>query len=128
MVKAIVIPPAGPIQTIELNTTGRAAVNGSLDQLQQLVGGYIQAVPVPPFIKGGISATAYINEDGKADAECKPNMRATDFMVPGIGIMPGDYIAGTMVLVGFDAEVGEHLPDLPPGVTQRVRLIEREAG
>ena len=47
-------------------------------------------------------ATAYVNEEGKfmpREIDGKPgpgapNMRATDFMVPGIGLMPGDYIAG----------------------------------
>lgn len=126
MIKAIVIPSEGPIETIELASDGPPSAG--LADLQRLVGGYVEALSIPLFIKGADDATAYINENGKHDPECKPNMRATDFMVPGVGIMPRDYIAGTMVLVGFDATVGEHRPDLPPAVIRRVQLIEREAG
>ena len=82
---------------------------------------------MPPFVRGGDRATAYVNEEGKFDPDCKPNMRATDFMVPGAHLMPGDYIAGAMVLCGFDWRTGEHA-ELPKAVIDRARLIEREAG
>lgn len=97
-----------------------------LKSLQGIVGGYIEAVPLPSFISGAGEATAYINEEGKYLDNCKTNMLATDFMVPGVGLFPGDYIAGPFVLVGFDITTGEHTPDLPDGVKNRVRIIERE--
>ena len=53
-------------------------------------------------------------------------MRATDFLVPGEGLMWNDYIAGPMLLCGFDIRTGEHAL-LPEGVVKRARLIEREA-
>jgi hypothetical protein len=88
---------------------------------------YIQALPIPEFVPGSDHATAYVNEEGKFDPDCPPNMRATDFFVPGIGIFAGDYIAGACVLLGFDPEVGENR-DVPQPVIDRARLIEREAG
>jgi hypothetical protein len=62
-----------------------------------------------------------------ATSDLEPNMRATDFLVPGVGLFPGDYVAGPLLLVGFDPASGEH-EDVPEGVEKRLRLIEREAG
>lgn len=118
---ALVIPAEGPVREVELPPTD------CLAQLQELVGGRIEALPLPEFIDPRGKATAYINEEGKFDPDCRPNPRATDLLVPGIGLFPGDYIAGTMVLVGFDGLTGEHTPTLPQRVIDRVRLIEHEA-
>ena len=121
--KALLIPVEGPLEEIELE-----GGDGNLDQLQALVGGFIQALPLPGFIEGYLHATAYINEEGKFDTErFKPNMRATDFFVPGRGLMWGDYIAGPCVLAGFIPYSGKHA-ELPEGVVARARLIESEAG
>ena len=117
MTKALLIPVEGPVQDIELD--------GSLAQLQTIVGGHIEAVPLPDFITGARQATAYIHDEGKF--ECEPNMRATDFMVPGVGLWPSDYIAGPFLLVGFDIRTGEHTENLPEAVVARARLIEAEA-
>lgn len=118
-IKAIIIYP---------DDIKRVAIpqDDTLESLQGIVGGNIEAVPLPSFISGAGETTAYINEDGKYLDNCKPNMLATDFMVPGIGLFHGDYIAGPFVLVGFDPNTGEHAPDLPDGVKDRVRVIERE--
>jgi len=116
---ALVIPVEGRVRTVELD--------GTLDQLQGIVGGMIQAVPVPEFICPADGATAYVNEEGKFDPECAPNMRATDFLVPGVGLFWGDYVAGPMVVCGFEPQTGNHGP-IPAKVEQRVRLIEKEAG
>lgn len=115
---ALLIPAKGPVQTVELD--------GSLEQLQTLVGGYIEALAVPEFICPDDSATVYVNEEGKFDPACKPNMRATDFLVPGIGMFAGDYVAGPMIVAGFNPRTGNHVA-LPAAVEKRVRLIEREA-
>lgn len=119
---ALVIPVEGPITEIELGRT-----SGDLAVLQEAVGGDIEAIPLPAFINGAQSATAYINTDGKYTEDCKPNMRATDFFVPGIGLFPNDYIAGACVLAGFNPRNGSHA-ELPQPVIDRARLIEREAG
>lgn len=121
---ALLIPVEGPLQTIELVPDS----NASLDQLQTLVGGNIEAVPLPEFLgTDGYHATAYVNEEGKYDPDCGPNMRATDFFAPGVGLFAGDYIAGPLLLCGFDPETGEHA-ELPQSVIDRARLIEEEAG
>lgn len=115
---ALLLPAEGPVETITLD--------GALKQLQALVGGFIQALPVPEFIDPDGRATAYVNEDGKFDPGCQPNMRATDFLVPGVGLWLNDYVAGPMLVCGFNPRTGEHA-ELPTAVEQRVRLIEREA-
>jgi len=120
--KALVIPESGPLFEVEL-----ATANGQLKQLQDLVHGDIEAVPLPDFILGAYQATAYVNAEGKYSGDCKPNMRATDFFVPGIGLFMGDYVAGPLVLCGFDDSTGDHA-ELPAPVVARARLIEREAG
>lgn len=127
MFTALVIPVVGPIRELELAGGGR-----DLDTLQAAVGGLIQALPLPDFINDAANATAYMNEDGKftcVDERGEPlvNRRATDFMVPGVGLFFGDFIAGDMVLAGFNARTGEHA-ELPQAVIDRARLIEREAG
>jgi hypothetical protein len=119
---ALVIPVDGPVYEIEVGAPNA----GDLETLQAAVGGYIEALPVPEFVPGADRATCYVNEEGKFDPDCRPNMRATDFMVPGIGLMPGDWIAGPLVVAGFDPRRGEHA-ELPPAVVARIRLIEREA-
>jgi hypothetical protein len=44
------VPVEGPLQVVELD--------GTLEQLQALVGGFIEAVPLPSFIAGADHATA----------------------------------------------------------------------
>jgi hypothetical protein len=133
--RALVIPVVGPVYEIEIPNDGE----GGLRVLQEAVGGLIQAVPVPPFVDPTGRSTVYVNEEGKflgpgwRDAagrlhEGLPfNGRATDFMVPGAHLMYGDYIAGSMVVAGFNPNDGEHA-DIPVLVEARVRLIEEEAG
>jgi hypothetical protein len=116
--RVLIIPVEGPIEDRQ--------IDGQLDDLQALVGGYIEAVALPDFITGADQATAYVNEEGKLDG-LAPNFRATDFMVPGVGLMWGDYIAGPMVLAGFDPETGEHTADIPPAVVRRAHQIAQEA-
>ena len=117
--RALLIPVEGPLEEVELD--------GTLAQLQAIVGGMIQALPLPGFIAGADEATAYVNDEGKFLEACQPNLRATDFMVPGVGLLWGDYIAGPFLLCGFDPRNGEHA-ELPDPVERRARLIEWEAG
>lgn len=128
MFEAIVIPVTGDYYAIEVGRSG----GGDLDVLQEAVGGLIQAVPLPGFIKDADKATVYVNEDGKftlVDEDGRPiiNKRATDFMVPGVGLFFGDFIAGPMVLCGFNPRTGAHA-ELPKSVHDRALLIAREAG
>ena len=117
-VSALLIPVDGAVQSVVLD--------GTLTQLQALVGGQIEALPVPSFIGGSGRATVYVNEDGKNLESCPPNIRATDFMAPGVGLFFGDYVAGPMLVCGFNPRTGEHAA-MPAPVAMRVRLIEQEA-
>lgn len=120
MTKAILIPVDGPIENVELD--------GSIQQLQTLVGGgNIEALSLPSFIPDADASTAYINEEGKYRPDLEANPRATDFMLPGVGLWANDYIAGPFLLVGFDPNSGEHTDELPQAVVNRARLIELEA-
>ena len=121
-VAALLIPVEGPMEDVQIIADSDGSM---LACIQALVGGNFQPLNLPTFIEGCERATAMINEDGKA-LRLPPNMRATDFLVPGSGLMWGDYIAGPMVLAGFDASTGE-TTDIPAGVYERARLIEREA-
>ena len=122
MHKALVIPVDGPLYEIDLGASDAR----DLDTMQQVVGGYIEGVPIPRFVPGHEQAYAFINEEGKYDPGCLPNRRATDFMVPGAHLAASDYIAGPMILTGRDDHGGT--AELPQGVVARARLIEREAG
>jgi hypothetical protein len=116
---ALLIPVEGPVVEVELD--------GTLEQLQALVGGgCIQAVPIPEFADRTGQSTGYVNDEGKFRADLEPNMRATDFMVPGVGLLYGDYVAGPFLLCGFDPETGDQA-ELPPTVRARARHIEAEA-
>jgi hypothetical protein len=117
--RALVIPVEGPITELELRRPD------SLRQLQEAVGGYIEAVDLPEFIRDSERATCYVNEEGKLTG-LPFNGRATDLLVPGVGLFWGDYIAGPMVVCGFNPETGGNT-SIPPGVERRIRLIERES-
>jgi hypothetical protein len=121
MPKALIIRVEGPLTVIELALGDRSQLRG----LQELVGGLIEAIPLPPFIDPAGRMTAYVNETGKFD--CEPNMRATDFMIPGVGIAWGDYVAGPLVIMGFDPERGVNT-DVPKAAIERATLIAAEAG
>jgi hypothetical protein len=83
----------------------------SLGALQRIVGGYIEALPV----RDRPDLTAYVHEEGKF--VCQANGRATQFMARGL--FAGDYIAGNLVICGFDAGTGENL-DCPVDVLMLV--------
>jgi hypothetical protein len=102
MMLAVVVPMVGEAHLLHLSETG-----SNLEALQGAVGGYIEAVPVPDGDGGQREdATAYVNEEGKFT---KPmNRRATLFMFPLLAA--GDYIAGPLVVCGFNPRTGYHLP------------------
>ena len=81
----------------------------ALELLQGAVGGMIEALPLPGFDK----VTTYVNEEGKYtclddEGNVEVNHRATALMKPGTGLFPGDFIAGPMVICGFEPRTGEH--------------------
>jgi hypothetical protein len=113
---ALVVPVEGPLVEVELD--------GTLEQLQGLVGGRIEAIQIPEAIDPTGRSTGYLNEEGKNEG-LPFNGRGTDFMLPGLFF--GDFVAGTLVLCGFNPRRGVHA-ELPQTVVDRARLIESEAG
>ena len=91
---ALVLHPNGSVE--ETGSIG-------LEDLQNLVGGYIEGLPVP----GRPDMTAYINEAGKLDGLAM-NPLATKLMSQSL--FEGDWVSGSIVFCGFDEESGEILP------------------
>ena len=100
-VSAVLIPadPGEPVR--------RVTVDG-LAELQAAVGGDIEAVDTAIL---GDRLTSYINADGKFNG-CQPNPRATELLGPGL--FAGDFIAGPLLVCGFDPDEGENR-DCPAG-------------
>lgn len=74
--------------------------DNELAALQYLVGGYIQAVDIP----NRSDLTAFCNEDGKMK-DLAWNDNATKLT----GLLPHDYIAGNLVIMGAVDSKGETL-------------------
>jgi hypothetical protein len=84
----------------------------ALGVLQAAVGGMIEALPLP--YREGDKATCYVHDEGKYacvddEGNVEVNHRGTALMKPGIGLFAGDFIAGPMVIAGFDPRTGEHI-------------------
>lgn len=107
VLRGILIPsnPDEPIRNVKIAKRAGSA----LAALQQLVGGLIDALPYPERD----DVAAYVNDEGKLEA-LDPNRRATLLMQ--LMLFPRDWIAGNLVLAGFDPEKGETI-DLPADVT-----------
>ncbi len=87
--KALLIKQTGEVQLIDL-------VDNSLESMQKQVGGYIQMLHMAE------TTHAYVNEDGIA-LGLSPNPVATKLCRDlDIGLMPGDYIKGNMLIMDSD--------------------------
>lgn len=118
--RAIKLDPNEGAQAIDLEP--------GLDPLQAQVGGWIQALPVPDWRMENATdrhdVTAYVNEEGKfscVDDEGRViiNRKATLFMLPNL--FTGDFIAGPLILTGFNPNTGENQP-LPEDVFEKFGL------
>lgn len=96
--KALVINEAGELRIVRGST---------LEDLQEIVGGYIEFLRFP----GRNDVACFVNEDGKLIG-LPENRRATEILSP---LYPGDFIAGPLVICGFDPESGENR-ELPADV------------
>jgi len=86
MSKAILIEANGNVRRIEIN---------GYDDLNKGVGGYIEGIHL-----GDTEQFAYLNEDGIA-LGLPFNKVATDLCYKhNVGLIPGDYIKGNMIIVG----------------------------
>jgi|SRR5699024_6880298 len=91
---AVIIPTEGDITT----TTLPDDTSERLDALQHLVEGYIEPVDINEDL------SIFVNEEGKLEG-LPYNPRATDLFDGNL--MPGDYIAGTAVLIGQPDDNGD---------------------
>lgn len=106
--RAVVIQPDGTA-TIE-------DADVSLSGLQAVVGGYIEAVG----LKCPTPATAYINEEGKLEG-LDVNLAATRIA----HLMPGDFIAGPMIVLGAPDDEGDDTP-VPDEVLSWLGMVAPE--
>jgi len=98
----------------------RSETVACLDDLQKLVGGYIESLPLTE------DSGCYVNEDG-IQLQLPRNELATQVCTEfEIGLAPDDYIKGPMVVFGVDDSV-EGYCDVPPEVEQRIRLMSAGA-
>ncbi len=81
---AAIIPVEGPIQFVSLAT---------LKDMQKAVGGDVEVLPLAE------DAVVYVNEDGKG-LGLPRNGRATAFVSSYFLLLPGDFIAGPMLVSG----------------------------
>lgn len=109
MTKGIVITTDGEVQPFD----------GEYAELNEAVGGYIEAVPV--ITK---HVTMYCAEEGKLMG-FPPNAHATHvwmFLGGVFNVLTGDHIVGNVVLVGGVDANGDNR-DLAPWVADRIRWI-----
>lgn len=76
----------------------------SLEAMQALVGGYVEAVDVTV---AGHECTIWLNEEGKLRG-MPPNALATQ--LAGTRLLIGDYIAGDVIVTGGVGSEGQTLP------------------
>jgi hypothetical protein len=99
----------------------RKTIIPSLAEFQGLVGGYIEALDLTDEV------SSYINEEGKLEG--LPRNDAADQLVrkalarSGRGLIPGDYVAGPLVLTGQPDDEGE-----TTGVPESVIALLQEVG
>lgn len=106
MIRALVVPAkdSEPVRVEQ--------VSGSLEDWQRLVGGHIEAAPVP-----FIGITIYIHNEGKFAVPIRPNSRATLYWhLLDPRFRGQDFLAGDAVVIGIDP-AGEDV-DVPDDVLE----------
>lgn len=94
-----------------------------LESIRRLTGGgKLHMYAIPKQLVGGKNTVAYVNADGRYTYRGTVNYRATLFMSPGLGLVSGDYIAGPMVVIGYDPRTAKHV-DAPKSVVERIVKI-----
>lgn len=91
MVKARVIPAIEPEYLLDLPDR----LIDQLDKMQQLIGGYVEAIPITPV------ETLWVNEDGQR-LRLPANPAATK--IAAHTLQYGGYIRGTAILTGINSE------------------------
>lgn len=110
--KALTISVDGTIGRVDLD----ANTDARLHQLQTAVDGHIEFLDLTENI------TMILNDEGKFEDPIRVNPLATALTVAyEVGLLPGDFIAGDVVLGGMDPE-GE-LTDVPADVDELLELL-----
>jgi hypothetical protein len=109
-VRALVLNP-------DDDTAHLVELDGKLKSFQQLVGGYIEAIPL-----GGYGS-AYINEEGKFAPLARNENAMALLEAVGQQLHPGDWIAGPLVAVGNPDREGNDT-----GVTNTVLSVVEGLG
>lgn len=113
-VKALVIKSDGEV-LVEM------VPKDSLARMQEVVGGFIQALPVPPAPLGNepeFAGSMYFNEEGKYENLPKNDI-ATALMIRNL--YPGDCIVGNAMVFGPLDDGAD--TDVPDAIVERVRSL-----
>lgn len=94
-----------------------------LKEIQDLVGGYVEAYRVPVEAFPDTHITMLVNDDGKA-LGLSPNVAATRLMRPGAWLTHDQVIVGEAILTVLDEATGDHT-SMPPEVA---RWLTQAAG
>ena len=112
-IKIARITPAGKVERIEIENNLQGlykAIDGGCNMIQALFFDPVQ----------GKSFHAYVDEDGISRGQL-PNRTATRFCEQQeLGLLPGDFIKGNMILCGDDGEGND--ADLPHEVFQLLKI------
>lgn len=114
--KAMLMPVDGKPELVDLDDSSQLA------ELQKFVGGYIEALT---FRVQGREAVGWLNEEGKIQEPPLPyNQRATILARTYEAIMDGDYVAGPLIVTGFNPNNGEN-EDVPAWMIEHVEALGR---
>ena len=110
--KALRITVEGRVSPVELAEDSMTR----LSQMQAAVGGWVEAVDMTDTL------TMWVDEEGKLAG--KPINPVANQVVGSyrVGLMPGDFIVGDVLLTGFDQDSGEVTP-LPVYAVELITLI-----
>lgn len=101
-------------------TVNEIFVDNNLEPLQALVAGYIEVVDI------GHDASMILNEEGKL-IPLPRNDNATLVARSMTHLAPEDWIAGDVLICGFDRTTGE-FTDIPHDLSLAVRLSTAQPG
>jgi hypothetical protein len=117
MTRVVVISPGSKVAEVK-------TVGSGLADWQALVGGDIESLTLSAHVR------AFINEEGKYAGlprnEYGDLYAKAQLSLSGRSLMPGDYIAGPLVLMG--PPVNDEPSDVPDTALDELRLIGMEVG
>lgn len=112
---SLTVHPDGDVEQKEVPRRGRQGERDLLRHMQDEVGGFIELVP-----HRDASISCFVDEEGKLK-DRQPNLIATRFFGPA-WLMPGDYIAGALLILGGVDRHGNTL-GLSEGKARELRTV-----